>query len=69
MKSTRVNFSRNPSESFNLPNLKKYAKFICIFHDFDTLTNIAENGCSREKVIYSTTNGKQEEKFFIHVYI
>ena len=51
IKSTRVNFSRNPSES-----LKIY--FICkivsnlrdrIFHDFDILANIAENGCMRKK--------------------
>ena len=56
IKSTWVNFSRNPSES-----LKIY--FICkivsnlrdwIFHDFDILANIAENCCTRKKLIYGS---------------
>ena len=51
IKSTRVNFSQNLSENF-----KNY--FICkiksnlrdwIFHNFDTLANIVENGCTRRK--------------------
>ena len=51
IKSTRVNFSRNPSESFKIyficnivSNLREW-----IFHDFDTFANIAENGCTRKK--------------------
>ena len=51
IKSTREHFSRNPSESFKIyfkckivSNLRDW-----IFHDFDTLANIAENGCSWKK--------------------
>ena len=46
IKSTRVNFSRNPSESFKIYFICKIVSNLCdwIFHDFDTLANIAENG-------------------------
>ena len=50
IKSTRMNISGKNSKSLNLPdleetvsNLRKY-----IFHDFDILANIAENGCTRK---------------------
>ena len=51
IKSTQMNFSRNPSESFKIyfsckivSNLRDW-----IFHDFDTLGNIAESRCTRKK--------------------
>ena len=51
IKSTRVNFSRNPSESFKIYFICKIVSNLrdWIFHDFDTLVNIAENGCTRKK--------------------
>ena len=51
IKSTRVNFSQNPSEGFKIYFICKIVSNICvrIFHHFDTLENIAENGCTRKK--------------------
>ena len=50
IKSTRVNFSRNPSERFNLLYLENVSNLRdCNFHDFDTLANVAENGCTWKK--------------------
>ena len=45
---TRINISRNPRESLNLPDLQETVSNLgeCIFHDFDILANIAENGCT-----------------------
>ena len=51
IKSTRINISRNQIKSFNLSDLRETVSNLreCIFHDFDILTNIAENGCTRKK--------------------
>ena len=52
-KSTRVNFSRNQSESFKIYFICKIVSNLCDFnfHDFDTLANIAENECTRKKPV------------------
>ena len=51
IKSTQINISRNHSKSLNLPDLQETVSNLreCIFHDFDVLANIAENGCTRKK--------------------
>ena len=50
----RMNISRNHSKSLNLPDLQETVSNLreCIFHDFDILANIAENGCTRKNLIY-----------------
>ena len=48
IQSTLVNFPRNPSDSFKIYLICKIVSRDWIFHDFDTLTNIAENGCTRK---------------------
>ena len=52
IQSTLVNFPRNPSNSFKIYLICKIVSRDWIFHDFDTLTNIAENGCTRKNLIY-----------------
>ena len=51
IKSTRINISPKHSKSHNLPDLQETVSNLCecIFHDFDVLANIAENGCMRKK--------------------
>ena len=46
-----MNISRNHSKSLNLPDLQQTVSNLreCIFHDFDILANIAENGCTQKK--------------------
>ena len=52
--STRVIFLRIPNKSWNLPYLQGFVKFTWLhFHDFDTLADIAENGCMRKKNWYT----------------
>ena len=56
----RMNISWNRSKSLNLPDLQETVSNLreCIFHDFDILTNIAENGCTRKKTWYTVANYK-----------
>ena len=55
IKSTRINTSRNHSKSLNLPDLQETVSNLgeCIFHDYDILANIAEDGCTRKKTWYT----------------
>ena len=49
-----MNFSRKSSESFKIYFICKIVSNLLdwIFPEFDTLANIAENGCTRKKLIY-----------------
>ena len=51
IKSTPINISQNHSKSLNLPDLQETVSNLCecIFHEFDILANIAENGCMWKK--------------------
>ena len=68
IKSTRVYFSRNPSDRFKIYFICKIVSNLCdwIFHDFDILANKAENGCTRKKadirynVIYLSKHVKMQ---------
>ena len=50
IKSTRVNFSRNPGVIYFICKIMSNL-CNCIFHDFDIHANIPENGCTRKKTL------------------
>ena len=62
---SRINISRNPSRSFNLPDLQETVSNLreCIFHDIDILANIAKKDTRGKK----TDIRYNVKKYFLNI--